>query len=89
MEKCNFIVMGLATAILLIICFVTACVSAIKAPYTTEEYIVSAGDTFWGIYLDRYSDDISYQEALYNFKKDNQMDKYELYEGQTVILRKY
>lgn len=61
----------------------------IPKEYTTEEYIVQAGDTFWGIYLDRYSDEISYQEALYNFKKDNQMDKYELYEGQTVILRKY
>jgi hypothetical protein len=78
------------TSVLVILFLSVLMVNAlIASKYTTEEYIVQAGDTFWGIYLDRYSEEISYQEALYNFKKDNQMDKYELYEGQTVILRKY
>lgn len=75
----------------LVIFFLSALMvnALIASEYTTEEYIVQAGDTFWGIYLDRYSEEISYQKALYNFKEDNEMDKYELYEGQTVILRKY
>ena len=56
--------------------------------YEYEEVIVSSGDTFWQFYQDGYYADVCYSEALYEFKKDNDMDKYSLQAGQTVILRK-
>ena len=57
--------------------------------HTTEIYTVQPGDTFWSIYMNQYSDYIEYQKALYYFKEDNNMQKYELVEGQEVILRRY
>ena len=56
--------------------------------YTYTEHIVGTGDTFWGYYQQGYYSDVNYSEALHTFKRDNNMDKYSLYEGQTVILRK-
>ena len=56
--------------------------------YEYEEITVQAGDTFWGYYQQGYYSDVNYSEALHTFKKDNNMDKYSLQAGQTVILRK-
>lgn len=56
--------------------------------YEYEEVIVSSGDTFWQFYQDGYYADVCYSEALYTFKKDNNMDKYSLSAGDTIILRK-
>lgn len=56
--------------------------------YTYTEYTVQAGDTFWQFYQEGYYADVCYSEALYEFKKDNNMDKYSLQSGQRVILRK-
>ena len=56
--------------------------------YVYEEITVQAGDTFWGYYQQGYYSDVCYSEALYEFKKDNNMDKYSLNEGDTIILRK-
>ena len=56
--------------------------------YTYTEHIVASGDTFWTYYNNGYYADVCYSEALYTFKQDNNMDKYSLQVGQTVILRK-
>lgn len=81
MEEFKNMIILYGCGILIGLLIIVACV--IPEAYTTEYYTVEAGDTFWGIYLDRYSDHISYQEALYNFKKDNNMEKYELIERTT------
>ena len=56
--------------------------------YEYEEITVQAGDTFWQFYQDGYYADVCYSEALYEFKKDNSMDKYSLNAGDKVVLRK-
>ena len=56
--------------------------------YVYEEITVSSGDTFWGYYQQGYYNDVNYSEALYEFKKDNSMDKYSLNAGDKVVLRK-
>ena len=56
--------------------------------YTYTEHIVASGDTFWAYYNNGYYADVCYSEALYTFKKDNNMDKYSLSAGDTIILRK-
>ena len=56
--------------------------------YEYTEYTVQAGDTFWQFYQDGYYADVCYSEALYEFKKDNDMDKYSLNAGDKVVLRK-
>lgn len=84
--------MGVIIVILILfIMIMIASVNRIKSEQDLymEEYIVSKGDTFWDIYEERYSDKVSYAEAMYNFKKDNNMSKYDLIEGQTVLLRTY
>lgn len=86
MKDWVFLICGYLIALLI---FFVPIVINFNDPYTLEEYIVQPGDTFWEIYMNKYSEHINYQEALYNFKKDNNMQQYELYEGQTIILRKY
>lgn len=61
--------------------------SKAKETIQYDEYTISAGDTFWGIYCERYSDK-NYGEALYNFKQDNNMKTCDLQVGQVVKLRK-
>lgn len=56
--------------------------------YTYTEHIVASGDTFWTYYNNGYYADVCYSEALYEFKKDNSMDKYSLSAGDKVVLRK-
>jgi len=56
--------------------------------YRYEQVVVSAGDTFWKFYQDGYYADLNYNEALYEFKKDNNTEKSTLYAGDTIWLRK-
>ena len=56
--------------------------------YEYTEHIVASGETFWTYYNNGYYADVCYSEALYEFKKDNSMDKYSLNAGDKVVLRK-
>lgn len=56
--------------------------------YKYEQITVCSGDTFWNYYNNGYYDDVSYGEALYEFKKDNEKTKSGLVAGETIVLRK-
>lgn len=75
--------------IVFFIWFITPEEPDIEKDYIIEEYIVQKYDTFWAIYKDRYSNIMSYREALEIFKEDNDMGEYRLIEGEVVYLRRY
>ena len=73
---------------LLVIMLAIAIFKQEPVEYTYTEHTVQAGDTFWTYYNNGYYADVCYSEALYEFKKDNSMNKYSLSAGDTIILRK-
>lgn len=79
------IIILIIVAVLMLIVIVKN--SKVNEELQFEEYTAIKNDTFWAIYEERYADEMSYSEALYNFKKDNNMTAYELIEGQTYLLR--
>lgn len=76
--------------LILILCVLIKDKSRTNLDYTLTEYVAKPMDTFWRIYADNYpTDKISYEEAFYNFKKDNNMVAYELIEGKVYLIRNY
>lgn len=81
-------------ALFITVCIILMCIFVLNKTqkpdkYVLEDYIVPPNWTFWSYYcenLDKYS---NYDEALYTFKQDNNMKTYQVYEGQTVKLRKW
>lgn len=76
--------------VVLIVCIFLMIASFSKPiEYTTEEMVAYEGFTFWELYNEsEYYKTMSYQEALYTFKSDNNLKSYDVKAGQTIIIRK-
>lgn len=91
MNKVDGIVMIICFILFLLLVGIMLITNGIKKEevFYYEEYVACKNDTFWAIYEDKYQNIMSYDEALYLFKKDNNMKAYELIEGKTYLVRNY